>query len=306
MDSGLVDEAESMGRRDGPSGAGPKFPPIISVDHLSKHYGDIVAVDCISFAVGPGEIFGFLGPNGAGKTTTIRVLTGRARPTSGTATVANLDAVIERDRLRPLINIVPEHQNLYERLTGRENLQFFARLYGVPEERVNELLDHVALQESAGRRVKHYSSGMKQRLLVARALINDPKVLFLDEPTRGLDPVSAREIRRLVCDLAMAGTTVFLTTHYMEEADELCDRVAILNEGRIVALDTPTELKLRVGRPSARVLLDDRQERKVSLDSPSDASLLAGWMAEGKVLALHSEEGTLEDVFVALAGRPLR
>jgi ABC-2 type transport system ATP-binding protein len=278
----------------------------ISVDHLFKRYGDTTAVADVSFDVGPGEIFGFLGPNGAGKTTTIRVLTGRARPTTGTAVVAGFDVVTERERLKPLINIVPEHQNLYERLTGRENLQFYARLYGAPASRVNELLGHVALQEASGRRVKHYSSGMKQRLLVARALINEPRILFLDEPTRGLDPISAREIHHLVSDLAAGGTTVFLTTHFMEEADELCDRVAILNEGRIVALDTPRELKLRVGRRSARVLLDDREEREVALDSSVDAALLARWMSEGQVLAMHSEEGTLDDVFIALAGRSLR
>jgi ABC-2 type transport system ATP-binding protein len=174
---------------------------LISVDHLFKRYGHTTAVADVSFDVGPGEIFGFLGPNGAGKPTTSRVLTGRARPTAGTAVVAGFDVVTEREKLKPLINIVPEHQNLYERLTGRENLQFYARLYGAPASRVNELLGHVA-QEAAGRRVKHYSSGMKQRLLVARALFNEPRILFLDEPTRGLDPISAREIHHLVSDLA--------------------------------------------------------------------------------------------------------
>ncbi len=149
--------------------------------------------------------------------------------------------------MKPLINLVFEEQNLYPRLSGRENLQLFAELYGVPRARVDELLEAVGLGEAAGRKVKTYSSGMKQRLLVARALLNRPRVLFLDEPTRGLDPTSAREVREMVREQARQGTTVFLTTHYMEEADELCDRVAFLASGRIVALDTPRELKLRYG-----------------------------------------------------------
>ncbi len=146
---------------------------------------------------------------------------------------------------------------------------------------------------------------MKQRLLIARALINEPRVLFLDEPTRGLDPTSAREVREMVREQARRGSTVFLTTHYMEEADELCDRVAFLASGRIVALDTPRELKLRYGERTALVLLDSREEALLRLDDPADAARLERWMAEGKVLTVHSQEGTLEDVFVNLAGRPL-
>jgi ABC-2 type transport system ATP-binding protein len=146
---------------------------------------------------------------------------------------------------------------------------------------------------------------MKQRLMIARALVNQPRVLFLDEPTRGLDPTSARDVRRLVREQAQQGATVFLTTHYMEEADELCDRVAFLAAGRIVALDTPRELKLRYGERTALVLLDTREEERLRLDDPADAARLEAWMAEGRVLTVHSQEGTLEDVFVNLAGRPL-
>ncbi|MDI3341549.1 MAG: ABC transporter ATP-binding protein [Sphaerobacter sp.] len=279
--------------------------PMVTVEHLTKHYGAVRALDGISFSVAEGEVFGLLGHNGAGKTTTIRMLTGRARPTSGRATVAGYDVVAERDKIKPLINLVFEDQNLYERLTGRETLRFFADLYGVPRARADELLALVGLTEAAGRKVKTYSSGMKQRLLIARALVNQPRVLFLDEPTRGLDPTSARELRNLVKQLRRQGTTVFLTTHYMEEADELCDRVAFLSQGKIVALDTPRELKLRYGQRSAVVLLDDRCEHTVRLDDPADAERLAGWMRDGRVLTIHSQEGTLEDVFIALAGRPL-
>lgn len=277
----------------------------IEVEHLVKHYGDVRAVDDISFTAREGEILGFLGHNGAGKTTTIRMLTGRARPTRGSARVCAHDVVHDRERMKPLINLVFEDQNLYLRLTGRENLQLFAELYRVPRGRVDDLLDAVGLAEAATRKVKTYSSGMKQRLLVARALVNSPRVLFLDEPTRGLDPTSAREIRGMVREQAARGTTVFLTTHYMEEADDLCDRVAFLAAGRIVALDTPRELKLRYGQRSALVLLDTREEVRLRLDDPGDGDRLQRWMAEGRVLTVHSEEGTLEDVFVNLSGRPL-
>ena len=277
----------------------------IEIEHLNKHYGEVRAVDDVSLSAREGEILGLLGHNGAGKTTTIRMLTGRARPTSGTARVCGHDVVHERERMKPLINLVFEEQNLYERLSGRENLQLFAELYGLPKARVEELLEAVRLQEAAKRKVKTYSSGMKQRLLVARALLNRPRVLFLDEPTRGLDPTSAREVRDMVREQAGKGTTVFLTTHYMEEADELCDRVAFLSSGRIVALDSPRELKLRYGERTALVLLDSREEHVVGLDDPRDAERLQAWMADGRVLTVHSREGTLEDVFINLAGRPL-
>jgi ABC-2 type transport system ATP-binding protein len=277
--------------------------PMVEVRDLGKHYGSVRAVDGISFAVEAGEVFGLLGHNGAGKTTTIRVLTGRTRPTHGEARVAGFDVVAERDKIKPLINLVFEEQNLYERLTGRDNLLVFADLYAAPHSRAEELLAQVELTEAAKRRVKTYSTGMKQRLLIARALINHPRVLFLDEPTRGLDPASARELRDLVRRLSEAGTTVFLTTHYMDEADELCDRVAFLTAGKIVALDTPRELKLRYGQRTAVVLLKDRRQESVRLDAPEDARRLAGWMEAGQVLTIHSQEGTLEDVFIALAGR---
>jgi len=278
---------------------------VIEVADLAKHYGDVRAVDGISFTVAEGEILGLLGHNGAGKTTTIRMLTGRARPTAGRASIAGHDVVGERERVKPLINLVFEEQNLYERQTGRENLELFATLYRAPRGRVAEMLERVGLSEAAGRKVRTYSSGMKQRLLVARALLNDPRVLFLDEPTRGLDPSSAKEVRAIVRDHALAGATVFLTTHFMEEADDLCDRVAFLSAGRIVALDTPRELKLRYGERTADVLLRDRSEHTVRLDDPADAGRLQAWMAAGEVLTVHSNEGTLEDVFVNLAGRAL-
>jgi len=279
---------------------------MIVVKDLVKQYGQIRAVDGISFDVQAGEIFGLLGHNGAGKTTTIRMLTGRARPTSGTATIAGHDVVSELASIKPLINLVFEEPNLYTRLSGRDNLHFFCDLYDVPRNRSDELLEAVGLNDAAaGRKVKGYSSGMQQRLLIARALINSPKVLFLDEPTRGLDPASARDVRGIIANLARQGTTVFLTTHYMEEADELCHRIAFLSQGAIVALDSPRELKLRYGQRSATVLLENREEHTIQLDDPADAARLEDWMRDGQVLTVHSHEGTLEDVFIALAGRAL-
>jgi ABC-2 type transport system ATP-binding protein len=277
----------------------------IVVHELAKHYGQVRALDGVSFRVAEGEIFGLLGHNCAGKTTTIRILTGRARPTSGQAQIAGFDVVAAMERIRPLINLVFEDQNLYERMSGRQLLRFFATLYHVAPSRADRLLAAVGLDDAADRKVRTYSSGMKQRLLIARSLINQPRVLFLDEPTRGLDPTSAREVRRLIAEQSAHGTTVFLTTHYMEEADELCDRVAFLSQGRIVALDTPRELKLRFGQRTASVLLDTREEYSIRLDDELDAMRLADWMRAGRVLTVHSNEGTLEDVFIALAGRPL-
>jgi ABC-2 type transport system ATP-binding protein len=215
----------------------------IEVKELVRNFNGLKALDGISFSVLPGEIFGFLGPNGAGKTTTIRILTGQLKPSSGSAHVAGCNVVTQRQELKPQIGVVFEYQNLYLRLSARDNLSFSAHLYGVARWRVDECLKAMQLEERANDSLKKYSNGMKQRLLIARALLHAPKILFLDEPTRGLDPNMARQIRAIVSDLAAQGITVFLTTHYMEEANQLCDRVAILDRGRIVALDTPEKLK---------------------------------------------------------------
>jgi ABC-2 type transport system ATP-binding protein len=206
--------------------------------------------------VEPGEIFGFLGPNGAGKTTTIRMLTGQLRPTSGNARVMGCDIVNERQMLKPQIGVVFDNQNIYERMSARDNLRFYARLYRVNKSRVDTVLEQVGMTGRERDKVKTYSNGMKQRILIARALLHQPKVLFLDEPTRGLDPNVARDIRSIVTDLAKQGMTVFLTTHYMEEADQLSNRVAIIDQGRIVALDTPDTLKAEYGDSKGTTLED--------------------------------------------------
>lgn len=218
----------------------------IETQVLTRDYDDVRAVDHITFAVEAGEIFGLLGPNGAGKTTTIKMLTGQLRPTSGQATVCGCDVVTQRQMLKPAIGVVFEYQNIYERMSARDNLRFMARLYGINGQRVQEMLQQVGLQDQARKKTADFSNGMKQRLLIARALLHRPQVLFLDEPTKGLDPGVSRDIRAIVQGLKSQGVTVFLTTHYMEEADRLCDRVAILHHGRIVALDTPQNLKQNI------------------------------------------------------------
>jgi ABC-2 type transport system ATP-binding protein len=280
---------------------------MIETVDLKRTFGKRTALDGITFAVEPGEIFGFLGPNGAGKTTTIRILTGQLIPSGGSARVAGFDCAAEPGKIKPLIGVVFEQQNVYERMSGKENLLFFCRLFGIPAKRADEVLALVSLKDRAKDSVKSYSNGMKQRLVIARALLNNPKILFLDEPTRGLDPGVAREIRRTIVDLGDAGTTVFLTTHYMEEADQLCRRVAFLNEGRIVALDTPRSLKIAHGRRQARVVLTGggSEEIRIALDDPADAKRLESYMTQGRVQTIHTDEATLEDVFIRLAGRQL-
>ena len=281
---------------------------VVEVQDLHKHYGATRALDGISFSAHPGEVFGLLGHNGAGKSTTIRILTGRTRPTSGVARVLGEPVPEAMERVRGQINLVPESQTLYERATAKENLDLFCTLYDVPRARGDEALERVRLGHVAKRKVKTFSTGMKQRLLVARALLNTPAVLFMDEPTRGLDPQSARELHGLVEELSAGGTTIFLTTHDMHEADRLCDRVAFLAEGRIVALDTPQALKLQLaGPPEVDVVLDDGRGERLRLgeDHDGEAARLVELVRAGQVRTLHSCEPTLADVFIALAGRSL-
>ena len=279
--------------------------PAIEVENLSRAFNSLRAVDDISFAVEAGEIFGFLGHNGAGKTTTIRMLSGQLLPTSGRGRVASCDIVTEQQRLRPLIGVVSEHQNLYERMSGRENLEFAARLYGQDIQRVDAALKQVDLLDRAGDKVQNYSNGMKQRLLIARSILHGPQIVFLDEPTRGLDPIVGREIRRLIVDMSKQGVTIFLTTHYMEEADQLCNRVAFLSEGRIVALDTPDNLKTAHGQNHVNVTLDNDESLSIALAGEDAGRELQELLSNGHVRTLHSAEATLEEVFIRLAGRRL-
>lgn len=277
----------------------------IEVAGLSRTFNSLQAVDNISFTVEAGEIFGFLGHNGAGKTTSIRMLTGQLRPTSGHARVAGCDVVTEQRRLKPLIGVVSEHQNLYERMSAKENLAFAARLYGTDPKRIDEALDQVGLLNRAKDKVEHYSNGMKQRLLIARSLLHRPQLIFLDEPTRGLDPIVGRDIRRLVLGLSQEGVTIFLTTHYMEEADQLCNRIAFISAGRIVALDTPDNLKVAHGKESLQVGLKDGQNLTISLNDQDAGKKIEHLVTSGQIRTLHSSEATLEDVFIQMTGRKL-
>ena len=222
-------------------------PTAIKASGLVKRYGDLVAVDSISFDVEKGESFGFLGPNGAGKTTTIRMLTGLSKPTAGKAELLGLDVGSNATRAKGFTGVVPEVSNLYDELTALENLLFMGKLYGVASterhRRAEALLELFRLQEKRDRPFGTLSRGMKRALTIAAALIHNPKILFLDEPTVGLDVMAARSLRKAIKELHDQGMTIFLTTHYLEEADILCDRIAIIVKGRIVATGRPEELK---------------------------------------------------------------
>ncbi len=223
----------------------------IEVDNLTKLFDDLTAVNHLDFEVKNGEIFGFLGPNGAGKTTTVRMLTGIIKPSFGKVSIMGLDIRQDPIRAKQIMGVVPELSNAYTDLTAWNNLQFMAELYGVPgkdaRQRAEELLGKFDLYERKDHKVGTFSKGMKQKLVLAMSLMNDPEILFLDEPTSGLDVMSARLIKDMVLELNKEGKTIFLTTHYMEEANQLCSRVAIINHGKIAAIDAPEKLKIRIG-----------------------------------------------------------
>ncbi len=220
----------------------------IEVTNLTKQYGHVVAVDGVSFTVTGGEFFGLLGPNGAGKTSTIRMLTGLTQPTSGSAKIAGRDCVKEPVAVKQRIGVVSEVSNLYNEMSAWDNLMFIGELYGVDKttriQRVKQLLEVFQLYERRKDRVIGYSKGMKRRVRIAAALLHNPEVLFLDEPTSGLDVQSSRVIRSVIRELSKEGMTVFLTTHYIDEADQLCDRVAIIKQGKIMVEGSPEKLKL--------------------------------------------------------------
>ncbi len=256
----------------------------------------------------PGEILGFLGPNGAGKSTTIKVLTGLLRPGSGAARVLGMDVTGSRAAMQARIGVCFEEKNLYLDMSAVENLRFHARLFGIRDLDVGPLLLKVGLADRGRDRVETFSKGMKQRLMLARALVNRPDVLFLDEPTDGLDPVSSRDVRAIIRAEAERGATVLLTTHDMAEADELSDRVAFIDDGRLHAVDTPERLKLEHGRRTVLVRRRDgdgvAEERVDLTDGDLGARLQAA--AGPDLLTIHTEEATLEDIFAQMTGRGLQ
>ena len=234
---------------------------IISVAGLKKLYGDLVAVDGISFNIEKGQIFGLLGPNGAGKTTTINMLTGLARPTAGKIFIDGIDGIKNIKKVQGIIGIVPDESNLYDEMDGFDNLCFCASLYGIRksdrEKRANELLGLFGLKDAGKRPYRAYSKGMRRKLTIAAGIIHNPKILFLDEPTTGIDVESARQIRSLIVDMKRQGTTVFLTTHYIEEAERLCDRIAFIVNGKIVKSGSIDKLMENAGHEhTIRLTLD--------------------------------------------------
>ena len=305
-----------------------------SMGVLNRKTKTITAVDSISFEVKSGELFGLLGPNGAGKTTTVKMLTTLLIPSGGSAHVAGLDIVREAEKIRPRIGFIfGGERGLYWRLSGEDNLRYFASLYyvdpQVAKKRIPYLLELVKLEDRGKEKVEGYSRGMKQRLHIARALIHDPEILFLDEPTIGLDPVGARELRQAVLNLQSEKKTILLTTHYMFEADALCQRTAVINHGKIIAMDTPANLKQVVKdlsvveletfgiSPDAvkklkelpfveSVTLEDRDQRQhILIQTPRGPEAVPALMEalEGvEVGKVSIREPTLEDAYVRLVG----
>jgi ABC-2 type transport system ATP-binding protein len=308
--------------------------PVIETHQLTKAYGPLKAVDNLNISVDSGEIFGLLGPNGAGKTTTVSMLCTILKPTSGTATVNGFDIVRESNQVRKSIGIVFQDPSIDDRLTGRENLNMHANLYGVPageqKERVNTILKLIELEDRADDLLRTYSGGMRRRLELGRGLIHYPKVLFLDEPTVGLDPQTRDHIWKYIRDLKKAhDITVVLTTHYMDEADRLSDRIAIMDHGKIVILDTPSKLKetlegdVVVVRSSQIDVLSELVTKwlgfnnKKIVDGALEITVRNGKLAMPRIMELASQNGiyvdslllrepNLEDVFLHYTGRTIR
>jgi ABC-2 type transport system ATP-binding protein len=281
----------------------------IVVENLVYNYGDLIAVNHINFQVAEGEILGFLGPNGAGKTTTVKMLTGQIKPKSGRAILLGMDVEKNIEKVQGHLGVCFETTNLYEQMSAIENLNLFARLFNVKPFDAAGFLRRVGLETRGKDKVETFSKGMKQRLMVARSMVNQPKILFLDEPTAGLDPTSSEAIREVILKERERGATIFLTTHDMMEADKLSDRVAFMNQGSIVALDTPLNLKRQYGRRALKVKVATAsgglEDREIDLDTAETASSVQELFTKEQVVTIHSEEATLEDIFISITGRGL-
>jgi len=278
----------------------------IVTEKLTKRYGDVRAIENLNLEVHSGEIFGFLGPNGAGKTTTIRVLTTLTKPTSGCACVSGFDVVKETDKVKKEIGVVQQHLSLDRDLTVRENMEFRARLHHLESferrRRIGELLDYVGLTEQANRIVEDLSGGMKKRAMIVSSLMHRPKVLFLDEPTVGLDAQTRRRLWELIRRLHLDGTTIFLTTHYIEEAEALCQRVGIIHLGRLIDLGKPINLRQQLGLVAVETLVNNKETRyQYFADRTAATSYVQNLPPEAKTIIIR--DSNLEDVFVELTGR---
>ncbi|MDW7728028.1 MAG: ABC transporter ATP-binding protein [Candidatus Methanoperedens sp.] len=274
----------------------------ITVENLSKIFGTSKAVNDISFQVKKGTVFGFLGPNGAGKSTTIKMLTCQLSPTSGNGYVCGFDISKKFTEIKKRIGVIFEFQNLYDELSAFENLDFFRKLHNSPKNKTDEVLQLVGMDEHKKKKVRHFSKGMKQKIMIARALINDPEILFLDEPTSGLDPHSARELRRLILNLREQGKTILLTTHNMEEADFLCDSLAFIHKGDIIAQDTPKHLKKEYGKDVVRIETIAGEIYESPMNTKDSSDIFQRLSEDKQILTICSKEATLEEVFIKLTG----
>lgn len=272
---------------------------------MRKAFGDKTVIKNLSFKVKQGEIFGFLGPSGSGKTTTIKMLTGELAPTDGNLEVLGMEpAKFGTADFKSEIGILSDNSSLYERLTVYDNLKLFGKLYGAPLNRIEVILREVQLQDELAKTVSKLSRGMKQRVLLAKALIHKPKLLFLDEPTSALDPGNMAHIHRGLKKLNEAGTTIFLTTHNMEEATALCDRVAFLHHGELQDLDNPAALRYKYSTHAFHIETFAGQ-RLVIENEPEKAGQVSDLIARGQVKAMHTDNPTLGQIFLKVTGNEL-
>ena len=272
---------------------------MITVKKITKRFGNKTALNQIQFNVHKGEIFGFLGPSGAGKTTLINILTGQLKADEGTTQLLGKDTkdLTPEDLAR--IGLVGDSSGYYEKLSLEKNLIVYAKIYGLPNSRVDEVLEQVGLLESKKTIAEKLSTGMRQRMFLARALLNRPGLLFLDEPTSGLDPMTSKKIHRLLEELKAAGTTIFLTTHDMVEATELCDRISLLNQGDLVEIGTPRDIIQKYNKEKrVKVIFRDHSEQVMAFEDLKDQDMR-------QVELIHSMEPTLEDIFIQLTGEKL-
>ncbi len=279
---------------------------VLRLDQLTVRYGSFVAVDSLDLDLRPGELFGLLGPNGAGKSSTLRVLIGQRRPSSGSASVLGLDVVRDWQAIKPLFGYVPDRENHFEEMTGRRNLRFFASLYRVDRARVEECLQLVELDEAAHLPVRAYSLGMRRKLLLARALLHRPRLLYLDEPSANLDVHSTAVVHRILRALTAEGVTVLLTTHNMQEVEEVCDRVAILCRGRRVALGSPLALRQEHAEHKIDVVLAGGERLVLDLDRADGRARLGEHVAAGQIASVRTRELNFHQTFLKLtAGKGL-
>ncbi len=275
---------------------------MIRIAGLRVLYGAFAAVDVLDLDIRRGELFGLLGPNGAGKSTTIRVLIGQRKPSAGSVTVGGRDVVREWAKIKPLFGYVPDRENHFEEFTGRRNLEFFGQLYNVPKLRAAEVLKMVELDEAADLPVRGYSLGMRKKLLLARALLHDPHVLYLDEPTANLDIHSAEVVHRILRGLVKRGATVILTTHDMDEVEKICDRVGIMARGKLVALDSPLALKQQHTERKVDVIRDDGERFVYDMDDATGRTDLARLVTAGRALSIRTREFDFHATFLKLTG----